>query len=287
MHDSFHESALRLARRFTHHKQVPLDVGYRWGKEFLQEAFQFSSQQWALRMFDPCPPKETLELWVDAFITQHKPLSRSTQRRFFWNQYFVLNEATLDPRPESEGLVSLVLNHTRKASRLLDLGTGSGCIILSLLEALPQAQGVGVDIEQKALEAAEKNTTLSALENRVQWLAGDWYTPLELSGFKKNSFDVIISNPPYVTSAQWYELSLEVQRWDPKIALDGGIDGIDPYTVIIPGAIDWLTFGGVLVIEIADGSAADVLIALGKRYFSKISLFLDHCGRRRYLKMNL
>ena len=93
---------------------------------------------------------------------------------------------------------------------------------------------------------------------------------------KKNSFDVIISNPPYITSAQWSELSLEVQRWDPRIALDGGIDGITPYTVIIPGAKEWLTSSGFLVLEISDGSAAEVLIALGKRYFYKVSLFLDH-----------
>ena len=131
------------------------------------------------------PPQETLEQWVEAFITEHKPLSRSTQRRFFWNQYFVLNEATLDPRPESEGTISLVLHHKPKVSRMLDLGTGSGCIILSLLEALPQAQGVGVDIEQKALGAAKENATLLALESRVQWIVGDWYSALELSGFKK------------------------------------------------------------------------------------------------------
>ncbi|PPE03812.1 N5-glutamine methyltransferase family protein [Holospora curviuscula] len=282
---SFYDKALQLGKCFVHHKQVPFDVGYRWGRTFLQEAFGLSSHQWTLTMFERYWHHEDLECWVEAFIVEHKPLSRSTQRRFFWNQYFTLNEATLDPRPETEGLVQLVLNEASGIHNILDLGTGSGCIVLSLLEALPWVQGVGVDIQEKALEAAQKNALILALDQRVQWISGNWYENLEQHGFKKNSFDVIISNPPYIASSQWSKLPLEVQRWDPKIALDGGEEGITPYKVIIPGAKEWLSAKGLLVLEIPAYSCTELLIFLGKKHFSKVSLVLDHFDRKRYLRM--
>ncbi|ETZ04455.1 N5-glutamine methyltransferase family protein [Holospora undulata] len=283
MSNSFHEKAIQLAKQFVCHKGVPFEVGYRWGKNFLQEAFDLSPSQWAYKMFDVCPLHAELDKWVQEFITKHKPLSRSTQRRFFWNQWFALNEFTLDPRPETEGIVSLILNRKTEVNTVLDLGTGSGCILLSFLEAFPKAKGLGVDIQSDALKVAHQNAFQLGIGHRVQWICSNWYTNLETNAIKKNSFDLIVSNPPYIPSSQWIKLPPEVRFWDPKVALDGGKYGITPYKTIIPGAKQWLTYGGVLALEISSNAWLPFLISLGKQYFSKVSVFLDDFGRNRYL----
>ncbi|ETZ07081.1 release factor glutamine methyltransferase [Holospora obtusa F1] len=280
---SLHSKALQLARNFVQHKNIPFDVAYRWARNFLQEAFGLSSLQWAFKMFDSCPLHPTLDVWVEEFITHHKPLSRSVQRRFFWNQYFSLNEATLDPRPETEGMISLVLKTGIEPRTILDLGTGSGCIVLSLLEVFPKAYGIGVDIQSKALSAAHQNAYQLKLDHRVHWITSNWYEKLEDYGLKKESFDLIISNPPYISSDECLKLPPEVLWWDPKIALDGGKNGVDPYEIIIPNASSWLAYEGILVLEISAHTSITFLISLAKPYFSNISLFLDDFGRNRYL----
>lgn len=277
---SFQENATALGRRFALEKSVPVDVGYRWAKAFIQEAFNLSPQDWLKMRTNPCPESAQLTQWIEDFILHHKPLSRSRQKRFFYDAEFMLNEATLDPRPETEGLVEYVVAHNRSVTSILDLGTGSGCILLSLLQAYPCAKGIGIDVQGRALDAARENARTMGLRDRAHWYEGHWYTPLNSQYHA--SFDVITSNPPYIATHEISSLAPEVQKWDPIIALDGGARGIDPYYEIISKARTWLQPKGMLILEIPHCSA-EKLHALGQEYFETAQLVRDLLEKWRYL----
>lgn len=161
------------------------------------------------------------------------PLSRIVGKREFWSLDFVVNEATLDPRPDSEVLVETVLRHTRlhklRDFRILDLGTGTGCLMLSLLKELPQAHGVAVDVSARALEAAAQNAHVHGVSDRLQLVQSNWLESVE------GSFDIIISNPPYIASDEMTHLDDNVKKFDPLQALDGGDDGLEAYRAILAG----------------------------------------------------
>lgn len=277
---SFQEKATVLGQLFSLEKSVPIEVGYRWAKAFIQEAFQLSTQNWMKLRAAPCPESPQLTQWIEDFILHHKPLSRSRQKRFFYDAEFTLNEATLDPRPETEGLVEYVVAQNHDITSVLDLGTGSGCILLSILQAYPNAQGIGIDVQARALDAAKENAQTMGISHRVQWQEGRWYTPLNLQ--YHNSFDVITSNPPYIATQDILSLAPEVHQWDPIIALDGGACGIEPYYEIIPKASSWLKPEGMLILEIPDCNAKK-LYTLGEQYFKNVQLVRDLLGKWRYL----
>ena len=153
----------------------------------------------------------------------HKPLARIVGHREFWSLDFQLNEATLDPRPDSETLVEAVVQELADRGRpwrLLDLGTGSGCLLLALLSELPAGWGVGVDLAPRAAWQARANAVALELAGRCAFLAGDWGASLA------GGFDVVLSNPPYIASAVLPTLAPEVRQHDPALALDGGADGL-------------------------------------------------------------
>jgi release factor glutamine methyltransferase len=277
---SFQEKATALGRRFALEKSVPSEVGYRWAKTFIQEAFNLSAQNWMGVRTDPCPESPQLVQWIEDFILYHKPLSRSQQKRFFYDAEFILNEATLDPRPETEGLVEYVVAQNHGVTSVLDLGTGSGCILLSILQAYPDAYGTGIDVQARALEAAQENAQVMGLNHRVRWYEGSWYTPLDLQYHA--FFDVIVSNPPYISTEELSRLPPEVRHWDPVIALDGGVSGIVPYEEIISHAKTWLKPQGMLILEIPHCSA-EVLSNLGQYHFKNVQLIRDLLEKWRYL----
>lgn len=163
-----------------------------------------------------------------------EPVSRILGSRNFWTQSFAINSATLDPRPDSEALIETVLAildfEGRRAEPLniLDLGTGSGCLLLSLLAELPLAKGLGTDISAMALAAARQNAQTLCLSGRVEFLVADWLENVH------GVFDLVISNPPYIASSEIETLEPEVARYDPRLALDGGQDGLQAYRRIIP-----------------------------------------------------
>jgi release factor glutamine methyltransferase len=211
-------------------------------------------------------------------------VSRLLGEREFYGRSFVLNRDTLDPRPETETLVTAGLNILRGRSdcpRIADLGTGSGSVIVSLLAELPDTIGVGVDLSVGALEAARANALRHKVANRLALVHGSWFSALS------GTFDLILSNPPYVASREIAMLPREVRLHDPRLALDGGWDGLQAYRDIARDARRYLRIGGHLCVEIGRGQEKEVASIMdcarlrpAKRY---PAVTADFCGIPRVL----
>ena len=158
---------------------------------------------------------------------QHEPVAKIIGKKGFWKDDFIVNKDVLDPRPDSETLIEAVLEQYPNRTmplRFLDLGTGSGCLLLSLLQEYPNATGMGIDISPKAIEITDKN---KKNQNAV-FMQKDMCSDLSDLG----TFDIMISNPPYIPTAEIETLEKDVKDYDPLLALDGGIDGLDFYRVL-------------------------------------------------------
>jgi release factor glutamine methyltransferase len=191
-----------------------------------------------------------------------QPLSRILGRREFWGLMFCVTPDTLDPRPDSECLIDAVLEHRkdrRAALKILDLGTGTGCLLLALLHEFPAATGIGIDNSAGALLVAGANAANLCLANRAAFQLGDWTDGVV------GPFDIIISNPPYIRSDDIETLMPEVARYDPRGALDGGRDGLDCYRHLGQGIANLLSESGIAVIEIGadQEQAASVILTSG------------------------
>lgn len=186
-----------------------------------------------------------------------EPVARILGAREFWGLSFRLSEATLVPRPDTETVVELALEifRERQAShppRIADIGTGSGAILLALLHEIPDAFGVGTDLSQNALRTAGDNAAALGLADRAAFVACSYAAAL------RGPFDLIVSNPPYIPSAEIPKLSVEVRGHDPHLALDGGNDGYDAYRALIPQAAERLAPGGALIVEAGQGQAQNI-----------------------------
>jgi release factor glutamine methyltransferase len=189
---------------------------------------------------------------------QGEPVARILGHKEFWGLPLRLSPATLVPRPDTETVVELALELLRadgasgRKLRIADLGTGSGAILLALLSELPGAHGFGTDISAAALQTAETNAALAGLSDRATFIACDYASGLS------GPFDLIVSNPPYICSADIADLALDVRDYDPRAALDGGADGLDAYRALIPQAAGLLTPGAVLVVEAGEGQSGQI-----------------------------
>ena len=204
------------------------------------------------------------------------PLSHITGRRAFWQHEFLVTPDTLDPRPETEVLVGWALEGP-PPRRIIDLGTGTGCILLSLLDEWPQAQGLGIDASPAALAVARANAAALGLAARAAFRQGDW-----LDGVAGPA-ELIVSNPPYLASAELADLAPEVLA-EPRAALDGGSDGLAPYRRIAAGLSAALAPGGSVLLEIGPAQAdavGDILRAAGLRH---VDLRRDLDGRPRVVR---
>jgi release factor glutamine methyltransferase len=186
-----------------------------------------------------------------------EPVARILGTREFWGLPFRLSEATLVPRPDTETVVELALEifRERQAShqiRIADIGTGSGAILLALLHEIPGAFGVGTDLSLTALKTARDNAAALGLADRASFVACSYAAAL------RGPFDLIVSNPPYIPSAEIPKLSIEVREHDPHLALDGGNDGYDAYRALIPQAAERLAPGGALIVEAGQGQARNI-----------------------------
>jgi release factor glutamine methyltransferase len=187
-----------------------------------------------------------------------EPVARILGLREFWGLPLQLSAATLVPRPDTETVVELALEMLRASQRsgrplrIADLGTGSGAILLALLSERPDAFGYGTDISVEALRTAHNNAVDLGLASRAAFVACDYAAALS------DPFDLIVSNPPYIRSADIAGLATEVRDHDPLRALDGGADGLDAYRALIPQAARLLAPGGVLAVEVGEGQSADV-----------------------------
>jgi release factor glutamine methyltransferase len=182
-----------------------------------------------------------------------EPVARIVGEREFWGLPFALSPETLVPRPESETVVETALRHRpERTRRVLDLGTGSGCLLVALLHEIPGATGIGVDRSSAALVTARSNAARNGVADRASFLAGDWGAALD------GRFDLIVSNPPYIASGLIQGLEPEVRAHDPLLALDGGADGLSAYRAILDQAAGLLAPAGVVALEIGFDQGATV-----------------------------
>jgi len=183
-----------------------------------------------------------------------EPVSKILGRREFWGLEFLVDHSTLDPRPDSETLVEVSLRYLRDVPtpRLLDLGTGSGCLLLALLSAKEGATGRGIDISSDAICMANRNAERLGFQTRASFHAGDW------ADIETAPYDLIVSNPPYIARAEIDSLEDEVRLFDPRQALDGGPDGLEVYRSLASLIPRLLAPQGHAVIELGFGQAASV-----------------------------
>lgn len=206
------------------------------------------------------------------------PVSRLIGLREFYGRSFVINEYALDPRPDTETLIEAALavvdreGSRNRALRLLDLGTGTGCILITLLAELPGATGMGVDRSADALALAKENAQRLGVAGRATFVIGDW-----LEGIGEGGCDLILANPPYIASGAIAGLAPEVRDHDPRMALDGGEDGLDACRRIAAGAGAVLQKGGKIVVEIGSGQADAVLALFGA---AGLDVDPENCVRR-------
>lgn len=201
-----------------------------------------------------------------------EPVGRILGHREFWTLDLALNPDTLEPRPDTETVVEAVLKALPDRAaprRLLDLGTGTGCILLALLAELPNATGLGIDISPGAVAAATDNAARNGLAGRAAFRIGDWGAGVA------EPVDVLVSNPPYIPSADIAELQPEVREHDPLRALDGGTDGLDAYRIIAAQAPGLLRAGGLVALEVGQGQAGDVARLLSDAGLAVEGVFRD------------
>jgi len=182
----------------------------------------------------------------------HEPVARILGQREFWGLPFKLSPATLEPRPDSETLIEAALDCGLAPRRILDLGTGTGCLLAALLTEYPQATGVAVDCSAAALATAQENFSALGLADRVQCLQSNWWEKVE------GLFDLVISNPPYLARHELEQVQPEVRQFDPLTALVSGADGLEAYRAILAGLSGHLAPGGVAVLELGLGQGAGV-----------------------------
>jgi release factor glutamine methyltransferase len=213
-----------------------------------------------------------------------EPLAYILGVKEFWSLEFKVSPATLIPRPETETLVDVVLARMAErdaALRVLDLGTGSGCILLSILHERPNANGVGIDQRAAALDIARRNAATHGLSARSKFLEGDWWSALGVG--ESAGFDVVISNPPYITEAEMHELAPEIIEFEPHGALQAGVDGLDCYRQILPGLIGRLRPGGLFVGEIGYRQGDEALQLARDNGLEKLEIAADVAGLPRCL----
>jgi release factor glutamine methyltransferase len=189
-----------------------------------------------------------------------EPVSRIIGTREFYGRPFRNDQSTLDPRPDTETLIeaALVLVDRNAPLRILDLGTGSGCILITLLAELPLATGLGIDKSLQALDIARANAQILGVGDRADFSVGDWLEAV------KGTFDLVVANPPYLSVADMAELAPEVRDHDPRAALDGGPDGLSAYRRIVPGLRKALSPGGFALFEVGPDQAQAVLRLLAE-----------------------
>lgn len=227
-------------------------------------------------------PEEVAPEHQDRFNTlvqrrcAREPVSHLTGGRLFYGRDFLVTPDVLDPRPETETLIEAAL--ALPFTRVLDLGTGSGCILLTLLAERESATGVGIDLSPEALTVARRNSTALGLKPRATFEAGSWYDPIKEHAAP---FDLIVSNPPYIALDEMPDLTPEVRDFEPRLALTDEADGLTAYGVIAAGAPAHLAAGGHLLVEIGSTQGAAVASLLVSAGFCQVAVIPDLDGRDR------
>ena len=192
----------------------------------------------------------------------NEPIAYILKKKEFWSRNFEINNNTLIPRPETELMVEkLVCIYKKKKINILDIGTGSGCILISLLSELKQSNCIGIDISKKTIKIAIKNSKKNNQKNNIKFLNRS------LSNFYHKKFDLIVSNPPYIRTRDIKNLDRSIKYYEPKIALDGGNDGLDVIKKVIYKSKEILKVNGLLALEIGNGQLRKVSTLLLKNLY--------------------
>ena len=207
-----------------------------------------------------------------------EPLQYILGKAYFRKLCLVVGPGVLIPRPETELIIDIAAPYIKKGMRIADVGTGSGAIALAAASEFPDTSVTGIDISQTALDRAESNKKALAIEN-VSFVKGDL-----LSGFPENHFNIILSNPPYVTNAEYDELPSEVKDYEPENALRAGIDGLDIVRRLLNDAARVLAKGGVIIIECGAGQSEALVPLIAKSLFDAPEMLNDLTGRFRFVK---
>ncbi len=254
-----------------------VDGGARDARWLLAHALGIERDRLTLALHDPVPEaQQTLFRQAITARAHHQPVAQIIGARLFWGRSFRVSPDVLDPRPETETLVEKALQHA--FGRVLDLGTGSGAILLSLLAERPGAIGVGVDLSLDALDIARHNAKALNLSQRAQFMRSDWFSAVE------GKFDLIVSNPPYIAASDFAGLAPEVRDWEPRMALvPDGCDGsgLAAYRTIAAHAPEYLAAKGWLMVEIGVGQGPDVLALFTQAGLRQGQILSDLSGRGR------
>lgn len=217
-----------------------------------------------------------------------EPVHRILGWREFWGLRFFLSLETLEPRPDSETVIETLIKSCPMRNdvlRILDLGAGTGCLLLAALHEFPNAHGMGVDASAGAIATAQKNAAHLHLNDRAKFQQLDWNDTGALRDLTKlgGQFDVILCNPPYIPSRDIETLSIDVREHDPRAALDGGTDGLTPYRRLAPELKYLLNPGGVALFEIGHDQATDVTMIFTAQNLRAASPIQDLGGNDRVI----
>jgi release factor glutamine methyltransferase len=203
--------------------------------------------------------------------SRREPIAYILKEKEFWSKSFFVNRSTLIPRPETELLCDCIVKKIKKRNPyILDIGTGTGCILLSILSEIKKAKGIGIDISKKTIDVAKKNSFNLGLDRRVNFFTKS------LDGIYNYKFDLVVSNPPYIKTSNIKNLSSEVRKFEPKIALDGGKDGLDVIKKVIYKSKTILKKKGLLALEIGYGQHYKVSQILKDQGFREELLVKDY-----------
>jgi release factor glutamine methyltransferase len=249
-------------------------------RRLLAHALGVDASRLTLVLPDPVTPEQ--EAAFDAMITaraQFQPVAQIVGARLFWGRSFAVTPDVLDPRPETETLVAEAL--TLSFADVLDLGTGSGAIVLTLLSERPDARAVAVDLSPAALDVAQRNAQALGVDGQVTFVQSDWFA--QVTG----QYDLIVSNPPYIGTPEVAVLSPDVRDWEPRMALvpvgDDGT-GLAAYRVICAQAPRYLRTGGALIVEIGPTQGQDVAALFTAAGLQDVAILTDLDGRARVVR---
>ncbi|MBL4603545.1 MAG: peptide chain release factor N(5)-glutamine methyltransferase [Emcibacteraceae bacterium] len=252
-------------------------------KLLISHALSLTSIDYALDKDRQITDNEYLDVIELVNLRQQRiPMSQIFGEKEFWSLVYKVTSDTLTPRPDSETLIDVALkkiSNKQKQLRILDLGTGTGCLLLTLLSEFPNATGLGTDISHKALAVAIENAQRLNLTNRSDFCISNWTENLE----PDEKFDIIISNPPYIGLSEKADLSPEVKDHEPETALFSGPTGLNDYQLIAKQIKPFLSPEGIIILEIGYKQALDVKEIFTSAGFNNISLHKDLARRDRCL----
>ena len=226
-------------------------------------------------------PEEVIEkiIKIESRRLNGEPISKIFKKRDFYNSTFVISHDVLDPRPETELIVEIANNYINKneVKNVLDLGTGSGCILLSILKENRMINGLGIDLSKEAISIAKQNSKKLNLETQSNFLISNWMSSVNYK------YDLVVSNPPYIASEDIKKLSKSVKIYDPILSLDGGDDGLNSYRLIASDLKRIISMNALIIIEIGYNQSIQVIDIFKKNDFKLIKKYNDINGLDRVL----